>query len=461
MTNDIKWKIKLPSFLNSSSQEILNIISHILSLDFKELDDWLIEQVDNKNLKGFKRKKVPNVKFNQREVISILDLKFNEKYFKTLNLMEYNNETFMWEKLEFNNQVFLRSFNYILKIPLDSNICNLNQDNFKISVPEPWFVDIDKVNIKQLKTQKNVTIFFTIGFKYDKEITNNELYPNINCDHDFRLFYNGNWNWNLIWECKKCGFICFCSCFKEAIEGCKQGKIVTENKFKNFDGDWNIRKITQKVSIIEKMLLNERGFILKDLNLDLDDIPYYDDACEVCRGKTSSHRYCHKMYARSEFERKYGAYAKKKFFEYKLLDEEISDEDLERRTNNLTREELGFRKIGERFVTETELYRILKSIFPNDDVVHHYKTKWLERQEIDIFVPHLNLAIEYDGIQHFKPINAWGGEKGLKKNIERDKIKEEKCKENNVILIRFTYKENDLLSENYVKSKLKKHGIDV
>ena len=94
-------------------------------------------------------------------------------------------------------------------------------------------------------------------------------------------------------------------------------------------------------------------------------------------------------------------------------------------------------------------------------VIHHYKTKWLKRQEIDIFVPHLNLAVEYDGIQHFKPIKAWGGEEGLKKNIERDKIKEAKCKENNVTLIRFTYKENDLLSENYVKSKLKEYGFDV
>ena len=152
---------------------------------------------------------------------------------------------------------------------------------------------------------------------------------------------------------------------------------------------------------------------------------------------------------------------KLKFFEYKLLNEDVNDEDLERRTNNITREELGFRKIGERFVTETELYRIIKSIFPDNKVIHHYKTKWLGKQEIDIFVPHLNLAIEYDGIQHFKPIKAWGGEEGLKKNIERDKIKEEKCKENNVTLIRFTYKENDLLSEDYVKFKLKENGIHV
>ena len=70
---------------------------------------------------------------------------------------------------------------------------------------------------------------------------------------------------------------------------------------------------------LKKMLLKERGFTLDDLNLNLYNLPYYDNACEVCRGKTSSHRFCHKMYSRSEFERKYGAYAKKKFFEYKLF----------------------------------------------------------------------------------------------------------------------------------------------
>ena len=259
---------------------------------------------------------------------------------------------------------------------------------------------------------------------------------------------------DLIWECEKCGFICFCSCFKDAIEGCKQGKIITENKFKNLEGKEIISKTTQRLFIIEKMLLKERGFTLDDLNLNLYNLPYYDNACEVCRGKTSSHRFCHKMYSRSEFERKYGAYAKKKFFEYKLLNEDVNDEDLERRTNNITREELGFRKIGERFVTETELNRIIKSIFPDNKVIHHYKTKWLGKQEIDIFVPHLNLAIEYDGIQHFKPIKAWGGEEGLKKNIERDKIKEEKCKENNVTLIRFTYKENDLYLKIMLNSNM-------
>lgn len=471
MPNYINWEIKLPSLSNKSSQEVINIVNSFLSSDFKELDLWLNEQFEKNNLKGFKREKLAYTKYEQKEFLSILDLKFREEFFKkdgskTYNekegvweqvQMRYNEKKEQWEEIEYNGEIYLRDFKYTLKIKFDSV---LNQENLKISVPDPWFVHINRINVKRLKTQKNVTVYFAIGFRYNKEVTNNELYPNVDCNHDFKIFYQGNFFWNLLWECKKCGLICFCSCFKEAIEGCKSGKIITRTKYKNAYGEYD--EIVSNAHIEYPMSDRERGFNLKDLNIvSLKDIPYYDNACDVCRNKPSTHIYCHEMYARSEFERKYGAYAKKKFYEYKLFNEDVSDEDLERRTNNLTREELGFRKIGERFVSETELYRIIKTIFPNNKVIHHYRRKWLEKQEIDIFVPDFNLAIEYDGIQHFKPIKAWGGEEGLKKNIERDRIKEEKCKENNVVLIRFTYKEKNLLSENYVKSKLKKYGIDI
>ena len=458
MPNSIDWEIKLPLLSNKSSHEVLNIVNSLLSSDFEELDVWLNEQVEKNNLKSFKREELVYTKYEQKDYLPILDLKFREEIFKKDDPMFYNEKEGRWEKIEYNGEVYLRDFRYTLRIKFDSI---LNQENLKISVPNPWFVNISGIKVKRLKTQINVTVDFTIGFRYNEEVTNDELYPNVECEHDFKIFFQGSWQWHLIWECKKCGFICFCSCFKEAIEGCKEGKIITEHKGIDGFGEAITTKRIHQVRLDERWVSKERAFNLKDLNLNINNIPYYDNACEVCRNKPSTHIYCHKMYARSEFERKYGAYAKKKFFEYKLLDEDVDDEDLERRTNNLTREELGFRKIGERFVSETELFRIVKAIFPNNKVIHHYKAEWLERQEMDIFVPDLNLAIEYDGIQHFKPIKAWGGEEGLKKNIERDKIKEEKCKENNVILIRFNYKENDLLSENYVKSKLKEYGIEV
>ena len=460
MENCIEWEIKLPSLSNKSPSEIVDMINLLYISDFEEVvENWLNEQVKNKKLKSFRKKELGKSVITQKRSFSILDSVFNKIYFKN-NCKVFSEEKSRWEEREFNGEVYLKTFNYRLDLQLNSPIQDINMNNFKIIVAEPWFIEIDSLYMNSLKTTKNINIKFNLGFIYDKIISENELYPNVKCNHDFKIFFQGNNEWHLIWECKKCGFICFCSCFKEAIEGCKQKKIVTEHKGINGFGETVTTKTIHGVVLNDQYVLKERGFRLKDLKLDIDDIPYYDNACEVCRGKPSTHIFCHKMYARSEFERKYGAYATKKFFEYKLLNEDINDKDLEIRTNNLTREELGFKKIGERFVSETELYRIIKSIFPDNKVVHHYKAKWLGKQEIDIFIPSLDLAIEYDGIQHFKPIKAWGGEEGLKKNIERDKIKEKKCKDNNVTLVRFNYKENDLLSENYVKSKLKMYGID-
>lgn len=47
--------------------------------------------------------------------------------------------------------------------------------------------------------------------------------------------------------------------------------------------------------------------------------------------------------------------------------------------------------------------------------------------------------IEYDGIQHFKPIEYFGGEVAFKETKKRDNIKSEYCQLNNIPLIRIPY----------------------
>lgn len=51
----------------------------------------------------------------------------------------------------------------------------------------------------------------------------------------------------------------------------------------------------------------------------------------------------------------------------------------------------------------------------------------------------IKYCIEYDGIQHFKPVEYFGGEFGLQETQERDIIKNQWCKENNIPLIRIPY----------------------
>lgn len=51
----------------------------------------------------------------------------------------------------------------------------------------------------------------------------------------------------------------------------------------------------------------------------------------------------------------------------------------------------------------------------------------------------LKIICEFDGIQHFKPVDAFGGEIEFKEIQKRDNIKNDFCKENNIHLIRIPY----------------------
>ena len=47
--------------------------------------------------------------------------------------------------------------------------------------------------------------------------------------------------------------------------------------------------------------------------------------------------------------------------------------------------------------------------------------------------------IEYDGKQHFEPIEFFGGIKSFIETLKRDKIKNEYCENNNIPLLRLKY----------------------
>jgi hypothetical protein len=57
------------------------------------------------------------------------------------------------------------------------------------------------------------------------------------------------------------------------------------------------------------------------------------------------------------------------------------------------------------------------------------------------------LLIEFDGPQHFIPIDFFGGEEGLKETKIRDQIKNDYCKKNNIPLLRISYKDIKSMEE--------------
>jgi len=61
----------------------------------------------------------------------------------------------------------------------------------------------------------------------------------------------------------------------------------------------------------------------------------------------------------------------------------------------------------------------------------------------DFFLPDYNLVIEFDGIQHFEPVEYFGGDKSLQKQVQNDLLKNGYCTENKINLLRIHHKDKD------------------
>jgi len=106
-----------------------------------------------------------------------------------------------------------------------------------------------------------------------------------------------------------------------------------------------------------------------------------------------------------------------------------------RESENAVRKRHGLPKVGEGWVSETELFRALSERFPKEKVVQHARPGWLGRQHLDIYFPDRNVAVEYQGAQHERPIEFYGGKKAFEKQQERDERKRRRCEQNGCILI--------------------------
>ena len=119
---------------------------------------------------------------------------------------------------------------------------------------------------------------------------------------------------------------------------------------------------------------------------------------------------------------------------------------------NSVREQLGYRKIGDGWVSETIMYNIICKLYPNYTILRHYRPQWLEKLELDVYIPDLKIGFEYQGIQHFQSVEYWGGEEQLLVVQEHDTRKKRLCVENNVTLICVNYDEP--LTETHMKDRI-------
>lgn len=110
-------------------------------------------------------------------------------------------------------------------------------------------------------------------------------------------------------------------------------------------------------------------------------------------------------------------------------------------------ERSAYLKPVNRWITEELVYNLVKKIYKNYKVIYQHRPFFLKgtkggQMSYDIFITGLNIAIEYQGKQHFEPVDFFGGIENYKCTVARDKLKKELSKKNGVKLIYINYWEN-------------------
>ena len=102
--------------------------------------------------------------------------------------------------------------------------------------------------------------------------------------------------------------------------------------------------------------------------------------------------------------------------------------------------------IEPKWKNEFLLFELFSDCF--EDVIFQYRADWLGSQSIDIFIPSKKTAIEYQGRQHYNPVDYFGGEEQYNKQQILDLKKKELCEKQDIKLLYWSY-ETPVTIENF------------
>lgn len=105
--------------------------------------------------------------------------------------------------------------------------------------------------------------------------------------------------------------------------------------------------------------------------------------------------------------------------------------------------------------SEQEMFRVIKNQF--SDAIIHYSEAWISPQHLDVYVPSIQCGFEYQGTQHFRSIENFGGKKSFRKRKQLDNRKRQICLDNDVHLIEWHYTEP--ITKMVLLQKLKDIGV--
>jgi Protein of unknown function (DUF723) len=103
--------------------------------------------------------------------------------------------------------------------------------------------------------------------------------------------------------------------------------------------------------------------------------------------------------------------------------------------------------------------KLISHILSNMDISFKTEYKFIDckyksKLKFDFFIPSKNLCIEYNGLQHYKLVPFFGGERYFDEILKRDKIKEDYCLKNNIKLIKIKYNTDKSIVREIILSYL-------
>lgn len=211
------------------------------------------------------------------------------------------------------------------------------------------------------------------------------------------------------------------------------------------------KAIYKSIQLFHNMRLDFPDFVYRDYLANGENTSFFngkfrEGLCFSCNKVSSNRTFCNRMYG-SRFLQDYGWYVYTRAYEKSI--DPWNDAEKLKEIENEVREEYGYYRIGEKWISETRMYNIIKEIFPKEKIVFHYRSEWLCNLEIDVYLPILKIGFEYQGKQHFEPVNFFGGKKKFDYQKANDIKKEKLCKDNDVKLYKVNY--DDPLTKKFIK----------
>lgn len=155
-------------------------------------------------------------------------------------------------------------------------------------------------------------------------------------------------------------------------------------------------------------------------------------------------------------------YVKSTYFPEKYIDI-IKNKD---KYISAAKEFTSYHKAEKRWKSEELMFECVKKVFSKNVVVHQHRPYFLHtrngQMSYDVFVYGENIAFEYQGKQHFEPVEYFGGEEHFEEQRKRDDLKFKLSEENGIVLVYVNYWEDittDLIKEKVVDA-FRKKGIN-